>query len=293
MTLRPGLLLLLLPGILFAQPSATMRRALLEAVDLEFSYSSQKPVAQGATVYGQVSVLTTSLSVSGRHRLAAATFLAYGLAYQQHRLDTSTALLPDRLAELTLNLGLLHQFSPTWSSAIFARPGFYSDFDELTGSSLNLPVLAMFNYTPKAELTWNFGVNVDPSGKNPVRPIAGVRWQFAPDWTFSIGFPQSGFKWSPAESLTVRAGASFIGGNYRITTNRGIPKAGVARLANTYLDFHEVRVGLGADLILPGGFTLTADLGAVTDRKFDYFDRDFRLDGDAGFYGTLGLKAAF
>jgi hypothetical protein len=50
---------------------------------------------------------------------------------------------------------------------------------------------------------------------------------------------------------------------------------------------------LGADVYLGRGFKLVADLGAVTDRKFDYFDRDYRIDGDAGIYATLGLQARF
>ncbi|MDI1318993.1 MAG: DUF6268 family outer membrane beta-barrel protein, partial [bacterium] len=289
--------LLLLPALLavtaLAQPSATMRPALLSSLDVEISSSSKENLERGGTGYGTVSVLSTSLSVSGRHSLDASTMFIYGLAYERHDLDATTGLLPGKLAELSVNLGLQRRFSATWSGAVFARPGFYSDFEHLTSRSLNLPVLAMLNYTQSSTLTWNFGLNLNAFSDHPVLPIAGVRWQFAPDWTFSIGFPQSGFSWRTGDWLTLRAGVGFTGGSFRVTENRGVPAPGIARLADTYLDFREVRAGLGADFNLSSGFKLAVDLGAVTDRKFDYFDRDFRLDGDTGLYGTVALRASF
>ncbi len=288
-------ILVLLPFLavsLLGQPSATMRPALLESFDLEVSSSSKEALERGPTAYGSVSVLSTSLSASGRQKIEAG-ILVYGLAYRRHSFDATTALLPDQLAELSFNVGLLHRFSNSWSSAVFARPGFYGDFANLSASSLNVPVLAMLNYTRSDTLTWNFGLNLNAFSDNPILPIAGVRWQFAPEWTFTIGFPQSGFSWQASESLKLRAGVGFAGGSFRITENRGVPAPGVARLANTFLDFREVRAGLGADLNLGGGLILAMDLGAVTDRKFDYFDRGFRLDGDAGLYGTVALRASF
>ncbi|MDI1251428.1 MAG: DUF6268 family outer membrane beta-barrel protein [Lacunisphaera sp.] len=293
MNLRTNLLLLALPGLLFAQPSATMRPALLSSLDVEISSSSKESLEQGSTAQGTVSVFSTSLSLSGRHSLNATTALVYGLAYRRHDLDATTALLPDQLTELSLNLGLQHRYSAMWSGAVFIRPGLYSDFEDLSSRSLNLPLLAMMNYTPSAALTWSFGLNLNAFSDNPVLPIAGVRWRFAPEWTFTIGFPQSGFTWRTGDRLSLRAGVGFHGGSFRVTADRGVPGPGGARLADTLLDFREVRAGLGADVVLGRGFTLAADLGAVTDRKFDYIDRDFRLDGDAGLYATLALRAAF
>jgi hypothetical protein len=292
-TLRASLLLLLLPAGLAAQPSATMRPVLLESLVVEISASSEESLEQGGTAHGTVSVLSMGISQSGRHPLNPTTMFTYGLAYRGHDLDATTPLLPDQLAELTLTLGLQHRFSAKWSGAVFARPGLYGDFETVSTDSLNLPLLALFNYTRGETLTWNFGLNVNAFSDNPVLPIAGVRWRFAPDWTFTVGFPQSGFIWRTNERLTLRAGVSFNGGSFRITENLGIPAPGVARLANTFVDFSEVRAGLGADVVLRKGFTLAVDVGAMTDRKFDYFDRDFTLNGDAGLYGALSLRAGF
>ena len=270
-----------------------MRSALLASLDVEISASANEPMERGGIAYGSVSVLTSSLSLSGHHALKPTTIFVYGLAYRKHDLDATGTVLPDQLAELSVNLGLQHCFSPKWSGAVFLRPGFFSDFEDFSSDSLNVPVLAMFNYTPGPTLAWNFGLNVNAFAETPVFPIAGVRWQFAQDWTFTVGFPQSGVSWRTSDALTLRTGVGFNGGNYRITDNLGVPASGINRLANTYVDFREVRVGLGADLRLGDKFTLGVDLGFVTDRKFDYYDRDFILDGDAGFYGTVALRTNF
>jgi hypothetical protein len=293
MNLRHALLLLFLPVAALAQPSATMRSVLLESLNVEISSSSKENLQQGGTALGTVSVLSTSLSISGRRPLDATTMLTYGFAYQRHDLDATTSFLPDQLAELTFNIGAQRRFSAQWSAAIFARPGLYGDFEDVGSESLNLPVLVLFNYTRSPELVWNFGLNINAFSDNPVLPIAGLRWNFAPDWTFTVGFPQSGFTWRRSESLTLRAGVGFNGGSFRVTESLGAPSPGQPRFANTYLDFREVRVGLGADFSLGTAFKLVADVGAVTDRKFDYFDRDYRIDGDAGYYGTLSLRASF
>jgi hypothetical protein len=276
------------------QPAATMRPSLLAAVSVESSYSSREDLAQGSTTLGELAVRHYGLSVSARSRLGEKTQLSYGLAYATHDLDRTGALpLPEQLTELSVNLGLQHQWSPQWTLSIFARPGFYSDFEDINSDSLNMPLLAMASYAQSRELIWSFGFNANPFSDNPVIPIIGVRWQFAPEWLFNVGFPQSGFTWRATEQLSLRAGVRFQGGSFRITENLGVPTPGIRRLANTYVDFREVRVGLGLDYELGKRFSLSADVGAVTDRKFDYFDRDYRLDGDSGLYVALGLKASF
>jgi hypothetical protein len=151
----------------------------------------------------------------------------------------------------------------------------------------------MATFAQSRDLVWSFGLNANGFSDNPVIPIVGVRWKFAPQWLFSVGFPRTGFAYELNERFTLRAGASFAGGSFRITKNLGVPAPGIARLANTYLDFREVRAGVGLDYTFADRATLSLDVGAVTDRKFDYFDKNYRLDGDAGTYVALAIKSSF
>ena len=141
-----------------------------------------------------------------------------------------------------------------------------------------------------------FGLNVNPFSDNPVLPIVGVRWQFTPGWLFNLGFPRSGFTCKYSEQFSLSAGVSFQGGSFRVGRD---PRANPLllpvgpSLADTYLDYREIRAGLSLDYALTETMKLSFDFGAVTDRKFDWFDRNYRLDGDAGSYFGLSLKGSF
>ena len=281
---------------LSAQPSATMRPDLLASYDAGWSYSSQEDLTHSGARVGEVSVNHLEFSLSGRAKLTEATSFVYGLAYATNRLETSAPILPDELSEISLNLGVMHRVSPTWNLAAYLRPGFYGDFDKFNRESFNAPLLLTAVYAPSRELVWLFGLNVNPFSDNPVLPIVGVRWQFAPDWNFNLGFPRSGFTYQFSESLSLSAGVAFQGGSFRVgrdprATPLSLPIG--PSLANTYLDYREIRAGFALDYKLGENLKLTFDLGAVTDRKFDWFDRDYRLDGDAGTYFGLSLKGSF
>jgi len=288
------LLLLAVTGTLAAQPaSTTFRTSLLESVSVGYSYSSREDLSYGGRI-GDVAVQRFDFSLSGRRPWSDTVSLAYGFAYADNQLDHSPGVpLPENLRELSLNLGLTQKLSPTWSWSAFVRPGLYGDFEEIDGDSFNAPLLAFAQYVPRRELAWIFGLSVNPFSDHPVMPVAGVRWQFAPEWTFNLGFPQAGFSYRANPKLTLRAGVSFQGGSFRVTRNLGVPAPGIDRLANTFLDYREVRAGLGADVKLAAKWSLALDAGAVTDRKFDYFDRNYSLNGDAGWYGTLFLRTSF
>jgi hypothetical protein len=281
------------PVALLAQPtSAVFRSVLLESVAPTYSYSSPEAIA-GAGYSGEVGVQRLDFSFSGRRALSESWQLAYGFAFADNHLDRAGSVaLSDHLTELSLNLGATRKISPQWSASVFLRPGFYSDDLSIEGDAFNVPLLGLAQYAARKELVWLFGVSVNPFGDNPVLPVAGVRWQFAPAWTFNLGFPQAGLLWRPNPAVTWRAGASFQGGSFRVTEDPANTAPG-PRLAGALLDYREVRVGLGADLKLGGRWELAFDTGAVIDRNFDYFRLGYELDGDAGFYGTLSLRAGF
>jgi len=281
---------------LFAQPSATMPPDWLASYDAGWSYSSKEELTRSGARAGEVSVSRFEFSLSSRAKLTETISLSYGLAYATNRLNGSARILPDELSELSLNLGLMHQYSKTWNLAAYLRPGFYGDFDDLGRDSFNVPLLLTAAYAPTRELVWLFGLNVNTFSDNPVLPIVGVRWQFAPDWNFNLGFPRSGFTYQFSENLSLSAGIAFQGGSFRVgrdprATPLSLPVA--PSLVNTYLDYREIRAGLALDYKLGEDLKLTFDLGAVTDRKFDWFDRNYRLDGDAGTYFGLSLKGSF
>jgi hypothetical protein len=204
---------------------------------------------------------------------------------------TGAVPLPDRLQSVGLALGvskdLTEWIGPRWIGTVMARPNFSSDSSSLSGSDFNLPVSLSFGYKQSPTLAWDVGVNVNPQGNNIILPLVGVRWEFAPDWIASLGFPQTGIAYKFSRSLTFKTGARFQGGTYHIG------KAPAPGLDDTWLEYREIRVGAGFDYQILKNLTAGLDAGAVVNRKFDYFDRNYDVDGNSVSYFTISLRARF
>lgn len=291
MKIPPLLLLALTTASLGAQPGpVSSSPGLLQTLNASYSFSAQEAVTHGGTV-GEVAVHAFEASVEGRRRLSETDTFSYGLTYTATILDqTSGTPLPDQLNELGLRLGVSRRLTEQWNAMLSATPGLYGDLEDIDGKTFNIPLLALATYRQSPDLVWAFGARVNVYSDYPVLPIAGVRWQFAPGWSFDVGVPRTGVSWRATEDLTVRGSLTFQGGTYRITENLGVPAGGTRRLANTFLDYRELRVGLGAELALGERSSFAFDVGATLDRTFDYFDRDYELDGNAGLFAALSLQ---
>ncbi len=278
-----------------AQPaSATFRPALVDAFSSTYTYSGGGDLERGGARVGEVSISRFDFSVSGRVPLRPGMMLIPGVAYTHTTLDTSAGTpLPGSVQELSLSLGVRGVLSQQWAYLAAVRPGFYGDFKNVGSDSFNVPLFLAAFYRQSETLTWTFGLTANAFNDNPVLPVVGVIWKFAPDWQLDVGFPRTGVSYKFDSKLTLRGGLSVLGGNYRITENLGVPAPGVARLNNTYLDLTEVRVGAGLAYKLDGGFELDLDAGVTTLRRFDYPDRNYRLKSDNVGWLSLTLNRRF
>ena len=55
----------------------------------------------------------------------------------------------------------------------------------------------------------------------------------------------------------------------------------------------EIRVGAGLRYNFNRSLRLDVEAGVMTDRKFDYYDRDYTLNGDAGTFASVSLNNLF
>ena len=284
-----------LTAVAHAQPaSATFRPALVDTFSSSYSYSAKGDLNRGGATLGDVSISRFDFSVSGRMPLAQGLIFTPGLAYTHTSLDASAGIaLPESVQELSLNLGLRGLINKQWAYLVGFRPGFYGDFKNLGSDSFNAPLFLSAFYVQSPDLTWIFGVTANAFNHNPIIPIVGVRWKFAPDWQLDVGFPRTGVSYTWDKTLTLRGGLSVLGGNYRITENLGVPAPGIRRLNNTYLDITEIRVGVGVDYKVTETLGLEVDLGTTALRRFDYPDRDYRLKGDNVGWLTIDLNSRY
>lgn len=267
-------------------------RGSADTFEATYSLSSHGSLERGARV-GDVAVQRYGLDFTSGTALAEHTRLIYGINYSDTQLDLDAGVpLPAHLRSLALKLGVSRPLSPEWSALLMLQPGYFSEASGLDGDSFTIPVLLAFNYRASPGLVWTVGARYDAFSRNSLLPAAGVRWEYAPGWTLNVGFPKTGVTWKAAPDLTLGADISFQGGNYRVTRQPG--QASIAiypGLRDTYLDYREIRAGLTLQYELEGNFTLEVSGGFVADRRFDYFQRGVRLDGDTACYITLGLTA--
>lgn len=256
-----------------------------------YSFSSNGDLDRGPKV-GSVKINHYDFNDRLEFPVASDLKLMAGVFWSDNELTLSGPVpLPDRLAMLGLQLGATKDLDllvgPGWSASIFLRPGFYEGGSGFSGRSFDIPGVLMAGYRASSSLSLNLGVAVDARSQYKVLPVVGVRWDFAPDWTLSAGFPETGVSYKVSSDLTVKAGARFQGGSYYVKD------ALAPGLGDTRLEYREIRVGGGFDYKLLPNLTARIDAGAVVSRRFDYYDRNTTLDGKKAFYASLGLTARF
>ena len=170
--------------------------------------------------------------------------------------------------------------------------GISSDFVDISGDDLNLGLGVVFSYVQSHNVQWLFGLHSDLMSQYPVLPIAGVRWQFADQWTLSLIAPKPRVEYRPMDDLTLFAGGEFLGGAFRVSEKLGIENGNPA-LNNARLDYREFRVGGGASYRFTDWLSATVDGGWAIDRRFTYHKQDVLLNGDGAPYVQVGLSGSF
>jgi len=181
------LLLFALGGVLaYAQP---MDRAGTFELAARYSHteaSDLKDAGQGA----KVDVDSFNLGLRASAALGEQTRLLYGVEWTRHDL-AGTHWLPDDLSSVAAPLAVSHAFDDTWRLLVSVTPRLAGADGGLSSAGLDVPVLAVASYTVSPELTWSFGLRYGPRSDTALLPIAGVVWQFAPDWNLKGGWPES------------------------------------------------------------------------------------------------------
>lgn len=265
--------------------------ALLDRARVEFSATASASLRGGA---GEVAVQRYEGEAGGSTSVGTDARLTHGVGWVRTELDRAGAnLLPGTLEEVSVRLGWQQTLGPRWRWMAVARPGFYGDGAGLESDTFNVPLLALASYASSRELAWSFGVVANAFSDNPVIPVAGVRWEFAPAWTLNVGLPRAGLEWQANKDVLLTAGATVQGGAYRLTRNPVTGSAAGARLADTKLDYREIRLGVGASWTLRDWLTLSVDAGLAVDQEFDFHQRGVKYRGSDEAFGAVAVSGRF
>jgi hypothetical protein len=254
---------------------------------LEVFHSGRSDVGEGTRRLGEMATSSfranTVVAVAGD---AQDRFLV-GAGGQWLDFEAPAAsLVPTRLHSLALKLGWNRTFDPQWSLRLEVDPGIYGE------GSFGAPLAVRAIYARSRELQWAFGVNYDWRSGTPLIGGVGVRWQFAPDWTLAFLVPAPRLEWAATRNLSLTCGASLRGGTFRVADDFGRTRGRPAFDGQT-VDYREITIGVGARWHLTPGTALALAVGATTDRRFHFEDRDLLLNGNGAPAAQLTLTSAF
>lgn len=260
-------------------------------VSANYSFSSNGDLEHGTKV-GEVEVKHADIEAGMTFRLFEGWRFRTGVFANTSDLELTGAVpLPDQLEGMGLSLSATKFFggeaSDGWRTTLIVRPGVFSDGSGSSSDGFNVPGILTVGKRYSPTLAWDVGIRFDPTSKNEVLPMFGVRWDFHPDWMLSVGFPRTEVTYKLASNWTLKGGLRFQGGTYHVET------ALAPGLGDTYLEYREIRVGAGFEWRINDSFSVNLDGGLVADRRFDYFERDYELKGDSAAYLSIGISTRF
>jgi hypothetical protein len=226
--------------------------------------------------------------------------VSVGLGFARTTLDLPkpgpSVPLPDRMRDLTLDLGYTQPLDATWSATLGTSLGFHSAGSGGFGSkSLGAAFYGLANYAYGPTLTLSGGVFYDSfaaGGINRFGPAFGISWQPDSHWTLAFGFPQTAVIYHVSSRLSFSLLGEGHGGTYYLEKSPTAPVAGRPSLERTKLEYYDTRVGLGVEWQAQPFVTLSLKSGIVLDREYNYRQRHFKVKSD-GTAPYLALAVSF
>ena len=266
----------------WAQPAG---RGPASSINLTFSHSAESDAdLPGRPAAGKLSVDAWSVSGKTTRMLRPGVFASAGGTWERYEVDASSTLpVPKTLQGAALNLAGAMALDGDWMVSLTVSPGM---------DGFNAPGLLLGTRKISPTFSVAVGLRFDALSDNSVLPIAGFRWQPAPEWTVSLGAPRTEAVYKVREGIEVFGGGSFQGGGFAIDDPQ-LRSSGTISLRDTYVDYREIRAGGGVRWALAKTVSLEIEGGWVVDRRFDYYERSLEVKTDGASFWHVGLSTRF
>jgi len=297
---------LLLGQSLLAQPTQPPAP---DKIGLTFSTeatsSGESRLKGGDVTYKHVAISNSSWALSQSIRLDSANSLTLGMAYSLTSIDEGNykhferdysadrVPLPNDLQSLGVSLGCSTKINDQWmlSSSIGTSSNVAKHKLLSKGWGSNGYTMGQYTWSPDLTLAVGFGYDT-LSADWKCFPIFGIEWRPAQKWSVAIGFPKTAVTYELDKNLTMALAVSGAGGTYFIE-NDPRPGTSARSLANSKLEYTEVRFGFETAWKINDTFSLTGAVGSVLYREFKYIDRGYKLRSrDVAPFVSLSFSAA-
>jgi hypothetical protein len=217
----------------------------------------------------------------------------FGLEVERYNFAVpDTLVLPSKLQSASIVVGADLQLGDAWIVRVEVQPGYYGNTD-LRSANFSAPVIVGASYFVSSDLQFVAGLSVDANRKYPVLPGLGFRYKYNADWVFDLILPTPRIEYSLNKSTTLYAGGDLQGATYRVDSDFGTLH-GNPKLNEAWVDYSQIRVGVGASWKLRPEMTLEVEAGIVPVQEFDFHRADIRASStEIPPYGGIVLKAAF
>lgn len=239
----------------------------------------------GSSRAGEVAVSRVAVAADiALKPLSENTFFSVSVGYADFFFDNSTGTpLPDQLETVEAGLNVRHTLNERWT----LRGGLTASFNNADGSfstdgfALGARLLAIYRFSETLTAGAGFAYNT-LSETLPIMPIAAVSWQFAPDWSLTLGYPHTRVTWTANKRLSLYVGLDIDSGSFYVEDDPSPSAAGKPSLSDTVLDYTAIGAGLGGSYRLTDSLTLEASVGYNFSRTADYDERDYELESEGG-----------
>ncbi len=260
--------------------------------------SGKTKLESGNTGFGDISSDEIAATFHETLPLSAQSDLALGLNYARTSFGFSGAAatpVPERLQSLAIDLSYTRRFNDAWSAEIAVSPGYRSAGTLFNSDSFGVAAELAGAYRVNASLNLTAGVHFDSlAAGDKFRGLFAADWKPSDHWNVRLGFPKTSVTYVFSDAIDLSA---FVAGNFAsyAVQNDPLPgQAGKPSLARTKLDYDDTRVGLTATFHVTRDLSMSATLGHVVERQFDYHQRDFKLRAESGaIYGAIGINSRF
>lgn len=239
---------------------------------------------------GVASANSQEYSARRRAALSEKLLATVGLGYERVDLRPSAQVpLPDRLQALTGRLGAEWLLDRRSWVFVDASPGLYGE--NLEGRAFNAPVAAQYNRLLSPGVRVLGGLSFDSFRKSKLLPFGGVAWRLTPRWNLRLLLPEPRVEyralWDERQTMDLFAGASIVGGQYRVARDLGT-RRGLNWIGGQTLSYSQTRL-LGGMRWMRGDLELEFSGGWAATRRFRYEPGGGELSSDGAIFTALSL----
>ena len=247
--------------------------------------------------YKDVGLSSSAWTLTQRFGLGSGQHLALALDYDQTDIDHNGSAqipLPERLQSLGASLRYFRPINQQWMLSASAGGASQVAGSDLLSDGWGARASGIGIYNHSRKLTLMAGVAYNSLSQDlKLLPVLGCDWRPNEQWSFAFGFPRTGASYKINKKVTLGLAVSGGGGAFQVK-NDPMPGAASRSLADSRLQFLEVRLGFHCDWKINDTFRISGTLGQVLYRQFKYIDHDYKLKSDgtvpfASVAGTLSL----